>query len=409
MNKKGYIGIIIAIVLCFLVGFICFKSSGNTSKKESNKEAPKTTKKITTEAKKDEDKTTKQEAKLTLIGDLLFEQPFYDATPDILKSDYFDLVNPYFKDDDITIGNMEVVIGNDKLETSGSGYSFCAPQTVGSLIAKQSIEVLSTANNHAYDRSVDGVNSTIDFFKNNTNIMTVGTFKEESDREKVQSLEVNGIKIGFLAYTLGTNSKMKIENRFRVNLYRDQNTKLIDDAMKAKIKADVERTKKATDVTIVLIHWGTEFTNTPNSEQETMANYLNSLGVDIVVGNHAHAIQPIKYVGKEKKTLVYYALGNFASADNDVERTGEKFDNAYQFGLLSTLKITKENDKISIGDIKTEPIINYYDKNMKNFKLVPMSKYTEDLEKSHYRYSSNFTKNFVDSMYKEVISEEFRK
>lgn len=408
MNKKGYIGIIVAIILCFLVGFICFKSSGNTQKKESDNSEPKTTKKTTT-AVKSEEKNNKSEAKLTFIGDLMFEQPFYDATPDIEKSDYFDLVNPYFKDDDITVGNMEVVIGNDKLQTSGTGYSFCAPQTVGKLVAKQSIEVLSTANNHAYDRSADGVNSTIDFFKNNTNIMTVGTFKQESDREKVQSLEVNGIKIGFLAYTLGTNSKMKIENRFRVNLYRDQNTKLIDNAMKAKIKADVERTKKATDVTIVLIHWGTEFTNTPNSEQETMANYLNGLGVDIIVGNHAHAIQPIKYIGNAKKTLVYYALGNFTSADEDIERTGEKFDNAYQFGILSTLKITKEDSKISIGDVTTKPIINYYDKNKKNFKLVPIDKYTEDLEKSHYRYSSNFTKSFVENMYKEVISEEFRK
>ena len=408
MNKKGYMGIIATIIVCFLVGFNCFKSSGNTQKKESNNSEHKTTNKTTTSAKV-EDKTNKSEAKLTFIGDLMFEQPFYDATPDIEKSNYFELVNPCFKDDDITVGNMEVVIGNDKLQTSGTGYSFCAPQTVGKLVAKQSIEVLSTANNHAYDRSVDGVNSTIDFFKNNTNIMTVGTFKQERDREKVQSLEVNGIKIGFLSYTLGTNSKMKIENRFRVNLYRDQNTKLIDDAMKAKIKADVERTKKATDVTIVLIHWGTEFTNTPNSEQETMANYLNSLGVDIVVGNHAHAIQPIKYIGKEKKTLVYYALGNFSSADEDIERTGEKFDNAYQFGLLSTLMITKEDSKISIGNITTEPIINYYDKNMKNFKLIPFSKYTDDLEKSHYRYNSNFTKSFVENMYKEVINEEFRK
>ncbi len=409
MNKKGYYGLMIVIILCFLVGLIFFKTSGKATKNESDKTTLKTTKKTTTAANKGNDKNNKSEAKLTLIGDLLFEQPFYDATSNIEKSDYFELVNPYFKDDDITIGNMEVVIGNDKLQTSGTGYSFCAPQSVGKLVAKQSIEVLSTANNHAYDRSAEGVNSTIDFFKNNSNIMTVGTFKKESDREKVQSLEVNGIKIGFLAYTLGTNSKMKLENRFRVNLYRDQNTKLVDEAMKKKIKADVERTKKATDVTIVLIHWGKEFTNTPNSEQETMANYLNSLGVDIVVGNHAHAIQPIKYVGKGKKTLVYYALGNFASADNDIERTGEKFDNAYQFGLLSTLKITKENNKISIGDIKTEPIINYFDKNMKNFKLVPYSKYTDDLEKSHYRYSSNFTKKFIDDMYKSVISEEFRK
>ena len=407
MNKKGYFAIIIAIIMCFLVGFIFFNQSKNMIKKESNSDTSTTTKKTTTTVAQEE-KNNKSETKLTFVGNLLFESPFYDATPDIEKSNYFELVNEYFKDDDITIGSMEGIIGNDKLPMA-TGSIFCAPQSVGKLLTKQSIEVLSTATNHAFDRSIDGVNSTIDFFKNNGKIMTVGTFKNESDREKVQSLETSGIKIGFLAYTFGTNYLMTPENRFRVNLYRDQNTQLIDDAMKAKIKADVERTKKATDVTIVLIHWGNEFSNTPNSEQESMANYLNSLGVDIVVGNHAYAIQPIKYIGKEKKTLVYYALGNLTSADNVIERTNEKFNNAYQFGLLSTLKITKEDNKISIGDIKTEPIINYYDKNMKNFKLVPMSKYTEELEKSHYRYNNNFTKSFVENMYKEVISEEFRK
>lgn len=406
MNRKGYIAIIIAIILCFLIGFICFKSSGNAPKKESTNNVPKTTNKTTDKVG---EKIDKSEAKLTFVGDLLFEQPFYDATPDMEKSDYFDLVNDYFKNDDITVGNMEVVIGDNKLETSGTGLSLCAPQSVGKLIAKQSIEVLSTANNHAYDRDADGVNSTIDFFKNNSNIMTVGTFKQESDREKVQLLEVNGIKIGFLAYTFGTDTKMNNDNSFRVNLYKNQDTQLVDDAIKERIKADVERTKKATDVTIVLIHWGTELTNATNSEQETMANYLNGLGVDIVVGNHPLTIQPIKYIGTERKTLVYYSLGNFASADDNLIRAGEEYDNAYQFGLLSTLKITKENNKISIGDIKTEPIINYYDKNMKNFKLVPMSQYTENLEKSHFRYNSNFTKKFVENMYKKVISEEFRK
>ena len=71
----------------------------------------------------------------------------------------------YFENDDISIGNMEVVIGNDKMKTSGDGYNFCAPSWVGSLVASLDFQILSTANNHSYDRGLDGINSTIDFLK----------------------------------------------------------------------------------------------------------------------------------------------------------------------------------------------------------------------------------------------------
>ena len=157
-----------------------------------------------------------------------------------------------------------------------------------------------------------------------------------------------------------------------------------------------------------MMHWGNEFTFTPTSEQEYLANYLNSLGVDIIIGNHSHCIQPIKWINNEHKTLVYYSLGNFVSADHIVDRTGETFTNAYQLGLVSKLNVTLEDNKIEIKDIKTEPIIDYYDKNLRNFTLIPYSEYTEKQEKSHYLYNNNFNKNFIETTYNQVIDEEFR-
>ena len=97
------------------------------------------------------------------------------------------------------------------------------------------------------------------------------------------------------------------------------------------------------------MHWGNEFTFTPNNEQKEMAKFLNELGVDIIVGSHSHNIQPIEVIGEDHKTLVYYSLGNFVSSDDDIARTKEgieTFDNAYQVGLLSTLNVIKENDNI---------------------------------------------------------------
>lgn len=354
---------------------------------------------------------TKKEATLTLVGDLLFEQPFYDAInkKGYDSSKYFGLIKHYFQEDDLSIGNMEVVIGNDDLKASGTGYNFCAPESIGDLVSTLDFEVLSTANNHSYDRNLEGIKSTIEYFENKTDIMTVGTYKTKEDRSKAHVLDINGIKFGFVSYTLGTNIRVPKEYRDLVGLYREPETKKITDEYKNRMKDEINNLKDKSDVIMVLVHWGTEFTNSPNSEQKELAKFFNEQGVDIVVGNHSHSIQPIEWIGNEHKTLVYYSLGNFVSADDDISRTGEKFDNAYQFGLLSQLKVTKENDTITISDINTEAIVNYFDTDMNNFKLIPLSKYTSTYENTHYRYQYNFNKKFVEDMFNKVIKEEFRK
>lgn len=362
---------------------------------------------------KNTDENDKKIAKLTFVGDLLFEQPYYDAISNGEDKDkYFNRVKEYFINDDISIGNMEVVIGNDKLKPSGTGYNFCAPEYIGDLVNTLSFEVLSTANNHAYDRGIDGIYSTIDYFKNNTDILTIGTYKTKEDRESIKLLEVNDIKFGFLAYTYGTNQKISNENSYMIAYYKDPIKNKITEEYKNIIKEEVENAKKISDVVIVLMHWGNEFTFTPNKEQKEMAIFLNELGVDIIVGSHSHNIEPIEIIGDEHKTLVYYSLGNFLSSDDDIARTKEgveTFDNAYQFGLLSKIEIVKENEIVEFQNINTELIINYFDNNMRNFELVPYKEYNEKYETTHYRYSKGLTKDFITEIYNNIISKDYQK
>ena len=132
------------------------------------------------------------------------------------------------------------------------------------------------------------------------------------------------------------------------------------------------------------------------------------LGVDIVIGNHSHCMQPIKWIHGEHDTLVYYSLGNFVSADHIVDRTGETFTNAYQLGLLSKLTVNKIDGVVSIDNIRTLPIVDYYDTNLRNFILVPFDLYSSDYETSHYLYSNNFNRSFISNTYESVIDLEFR-
>jgi poly-gamma-glutamate synthesis protein (capsule biosynthesis protein) len=352
---------------------------------------------------KDDYKTKKNVVNITLAGDLLFEEPFYTAvSKGYSKDKYFSLVKDYFKDDDLSIANMEVVIGNSNMKTSGTGYNFCAPEYIGDLVNTLSFEVLGTANNHSFDRGVDGINSTIDYFKDKTNIKTVGT-RKNTDDSFLLYVEKNNIKFGITAYTYGTNQKSN-SNRSLINYYKDENGNLNKD----QIKKDIEELKNNSDIVIVLTHWGQEFRYEPNKEQKELANYLSGLGVDIVVGSHSHNISPIE---KINNTLVYYSLGNFVSHDDDIARTKpgeEEFDNAYQVGMISKLQIIKEEDKIKIDNIKTELVVNYFDKDMNNFIIVPFKDYNEEYEKSHLRYSKGLTREFINNMYNKVIDKEYR-
>ena len=399
-RKKRKRLLIIVSFVCLVIAVIILFPKGKKDEQEQT-----TTKTTTT-------KQSIKEIKLTFVGDFLFEDPFIkEFEKNNYSSNYFNRVKHYFASDDISIGNMEVPISDGTIATSGDNFNFCAPKEIGMLVNTLDLQVLSTANNHTYDRNIDGIKSTLDFFKNNTQITTVGT--NDTGISTNPTIEYNDIRIGFLAYTYGTNKKPLKEKRKYINYYRDIDTKKFTDEYKELLKEEVESLKEHTDVIIFLIHWGTEFTYKPNAEQIEVAKYLNELGVDIIVGSHSHCMQPIEELTSSTgyKTLVYYSLGNFVSADDDISRTPkgqEEFDNAYQVGLLSTLTITKEKDKISIKDIKTEPIVNYFDKNMTNFELIPFTSYDETYEHNHNRYKLGLTNKFIKEMYENVIDSKYR-
>ena len=384
------------ILIIIIIGLIYVQPYLVNIKNENNKNGGVTT---TNVIKKD------KKVNITLFGDILIEGPFYRSMNKYNEGDiYFKKVNDkYFTKDDISIGNMEIPISStDKF--LGDAYQFVSPPSIGKLIGEQSIEVLGTANNHSFDQGIDGINSTIDFFKDNTNILTVGTNKSKEDRDEIKVIEKNGIKIGFAAYTLFTNIKPNQEDLWRINYFREPYTKTYTE-YKENIKKELTNLVNNTDVQIVIMHWGNEFTYTLSEDQKDMAKFLSDLGIDIVLGSHSHNIQSIEYVGD---TLVFYSMGNFASADADLDRSGSEFSNNYQIGLLANLDIKLEDNKVTFDNIKTEPIINYFDSNEEHYELIPLEEYNKEYETTHYRYNLGLNKDFINDTYSKVIDSRFR-
>ena len=62
---------------------------------------------------------------------------------------------------------------------------------------------------------------------------------------------------------------------------------------------------------VVSMHWGAEYRVDPTPEQLAWAEMvLTAPEIDLIVGHHAHVVQPIGKVGDK---FVIYGLGNFLS------------------------------------------------------------------------------------------------
>lgn len=344
----------------------------------------------------------------SFIGDLLYEQPYYDwIGTSYNDKGYYDLVKPYFLNDDLTLANMEVPIGGKELGVSGTGYSFNAPEEIGNQVIAMGVDAVNLANNHANDAGPQGRINTLSFFKKHQ-ILTTGIYESKEVRTQIPTKTINDITFSFLGYTYKTN-KPDNQNRELIGYYRNLDTMKLDNANKEIIKQEVAQAKQLSDIVIVSVHWGNEFTYAVNSEQKELANYLNELGVDVIIGHHSHYIQPIEWLETTNhKTLVVYSLGSFISADNQVTRATPEFANAYNVSMILQITFEKNNNSTIIKNINSLPVINYYDQKFENFKLVPIDKYNEKLEKSHNRYSKGLTKDFITNSFNNVIDQQFK-
>ena len=366
-----------------------------------------------------DNKEQKKSVNLSLVGDIMFEGMYLDAVDQgDDPNTYLSMVaDKYFKKDDLSIGNLETTItDNNNLKVNGYGYEFCTPQNIIKALDNNSIDVLGTTNNHTTDRGIEGINNTIDYLKNNTNITSVGTYKTKEDRANLRVIEKNGIKVGFLAYALGMNDfgdYITEDEAWRLGLYRKPPSYgVVSDEYIELIRQEIRELKKKSDVTVVIMHWGKEFNFQEREvDQIRLAKVLNEEHVDIVLGSHSHCYQPIKWYTSDDgyKTLVFYSLGNFTSADiNDVNsRAGYDYMMAYQIALLANIDLEIKDDKVVYNKITTEPIINYFNTDKRDFRMIPLSEYSK-YESSHYLYNQGLNITYINNLYNRIIPEEFR-
>lgn len=331
---------------------------------------------------------------LTALGDILCHNTQYwdaynSSTDEYDFSYVFDDIKSYTSAGDITIANLETSFAGKDV-----GYSnyptFNSPDSLATALKGIGIDIISTAGNHALDKGFSGLCRTIDVLDSNE-IEHLGTYKSEEDQKKLLFKNIKGLNVAFINYTYGTNGIPVPDGKeFCINLIN-----------KDLIKNQIEQAKdENADIIIACMHWGTEYQTTPNDEQKELSDFLFKNGVDIIIGNHPHVLEPMEKRtvtlddGTTKECFVIYALGNF---------TADQRETITRDSIILNLTITSTDGKVSINKASYIPIYMYNNTNAssKKFKVL-------DIEKTLSNYESGIDTSIGASTY-ELLKEQLIK
>jgi len=248
--------------------------------------------------------------KIAAVGDFLMHMPVVRGAVDPVNGNYdfkpmLKEISPYFTRADYSLANLETRVAGR--ERGYSGYPlFNSPSELASDMRQMGIDMVLTANNHSLDMGVKGLLATLDNL-DAAGLEHIGTYRSREEREQPFIKDINGIRIGFLNYTQSTNGiPVPPDRSYLVNM--------IDRDL---ILADVAKMKESgADFIITCPHFGTEYQRHPDELQKTVALDLLQGGVDVVLGNHVHVVQPMEYImleGRTSPAFVVYSLGNFIS------------------------------------------------------------------------------------------------
>lgn len=231
---------------------------------------------------------------------------------------------------DYLIANQESPPVGNKFPLSGYPQ-FSSPDYILRDLKASGVDMINIANNHIVDKGESGVQTVFENIEQ-YGLPYIGAYQSEEDALTDRIIELKGIRIGMVSYTYGTNGLFLPEGSPFIINYID----------KERIIHDIKAMKEKVDVTVVLLHWGPEFTTQEAQEQRDLASAVNEAGADILFGTHPHVLQPYSKLTNSagQDTHVFYSLGNYFST------TLTSSDS--MVGGIASLEITKEGDQIHI-------------------------------------------------------------
>ena len=358
---------------------------------------------VTTEPPQPE--TVVATATIASQGDLLMHSPVFASAKKSDGSYNFESVFRYSADlvssYDYAVANLETTFGGPN-RPHVPNQSFCCPDELAANAREVGYDMFLTANNHSGDTMGDGLIRTLEISRG-AELATLGSQMPGEKRYSI--VEVNGIKIGMVAYTwafstdgskFSLNGLTPIKDEGQMNYFTKKNP----DKLYQEVQPMMEEMKaEGAEATMIFIHWGEEYELKENTAQQKMAQKLCDIGFDVIVGGHAHVVQPMALlestVDPTHKTVCIYSMGNAVSN----QRTGvsTQFPAGYtEDGALFTVSFEKYSDgKVYVSGTDVVPTwVNMHsNKGAREYNILPLTKDTEQQWQSSYELTDQQLKS----------------
>lgn len=321
------------------------------------------------------------------LGNLIIHQSQIDGAKQENSYDFspsFQYIKKMILDSDISMGILEGALAG----CEPSGYPFFnSPDEVVDALKDTGIDIINYANNHIYDYEDVGLKRTIDVTKEK-GLDVLGVKSTEEEKNYLVK-EVNGIKIGFLAYVFETSMinghktiNSNILSTYSENLINTFNYNDLESFYK-KIENEISAMKsEGVEFIITSMHWGEEYNTYIEASQNEIAKRLNKLGVDIILGGHPHVIQPYEIMRNESghSTFVIYSQGNSLSNQSEQEiGVAESED-----GIMIKFTLEKKDGNVSLKEYKIIPTWVYKEEKVNGtyyHKIIPVEEALADPKK----------------------------
>ncbi len=254
----------------------------------------------------------------------------YDFTP------MFSDVTARLEAVDLAVCHLEVPLRLPGNEPSTHPI-YGAPREIVGDLAGAGYDHCSTASNHTLDQGTDGIDLTVAAFEEAgiTQSGMARTPDEIEPRLRPFTLaDGSTVDAALLSYTWSFNGlSLPAEEQWRSALIDPE--RIIDDARTARALG--------ADLVVVSMHWGVEKVSAITSQQREWAEQVTASGlIDLIVGHHAHVLQPIEQVNG---VWVVYGLGNVLS----FHPTTDEWPAESQDAAIVSVAVTIDNGEVTVA------------------------------------------------------------
>ena len=254
-------------------------------------------------------------------------------------TDVFMDIAPVLAAGDLTSVNFEGSLFGDPYGTENRS----APTELMHAMKNAGVDLVQAANSFTIYNGLDGLQSTLQCIRG-AGLEPLGAYANAAEFKENGGFiirEVQGIRIAIVAFTKGMDGMgLPAGSEDCVNLlyedfsstYQKVDTKGITALLRAAESYQP-------DVTIALLHWGSEYNDKLSKTQESITKLMLKEGVDAIVGTHSHYVQQIDY-DAEAGTLIAYSLGDLLG---DGTRSGT------ESSILLDMEITRNG---ATGEVK---------------------------------------------------------